>query len=108
MATIENLNSTNLSSNEAGVERFSLTEDDEMLEAIQSRTARSIIAELQANPASATELADRIDTSLQNISYHLKRLDNVDLVTVVGTRYSEKGRKIKIYALAVSELIIHT
>lgn len=77
-----------------------------MLEALTSEGARAIMAELDREPASPTALAERVGTSLQNVSYHLSRLEDVDLVTVVGTRYSKKGHEMNVYAPAISSLVI--
>lgn len=77
-----------------------------VLEALASETARAIVAELQYEPATATEIADRIDTSLQNISYHLSDLTETPLVTAIGTRYSEKGREMTVYSTNATALVI--
>lgn len=77
-----------------------------MLEALTSEGARKIMAALDREPASPTTLADRVDSSLQNVSYHLERLEEVDLVTIVGTRYSKKGHEMNVYAPAIESLVI--
>lgn len=76
------------------------------LEALSSGTAQSIFAALCREQATATELADRTDTTVQNVGYHLTHLEDAGLVTVAGTRYSRKGREMKVYARAVAGLVI--
>jgi DNA-binding transcriptional ArsR family regulator len=66
--------------------------------ALTSQTARDIVAVVQDRPATASGVADRVDTSVQNAAYHLNRLDEAGVVEVVGTAYSEKGREMDIYA----------
>lgn len=81
-------------------------EADELLAALSSETARRILAALHEDPAPPGELADRVDTSLQNAQYHLGRLEEAGAVEVVGTAYSEKGREMSIYGPADSPLVI--
>jgi DNA-binding transcriptional ArsR family regulator len=73
-------------------------EDDaeDVLAALSSETARSLFAAVHETPATPSELADRTETSLQNAQYHLEKLDEADLIEVVDTRYSEKGREMKV------------
>jgi len=47
-----------------------------------------------------------VDSSLQNVGYHLSRLEDAGLVTVVGTRYSEKGVEMDGYAPTVGAIVI--
>lgn len=76
-----------------------LSEDpDEIFSVLQSDTARSILVELYDEPAAASELRDRVDTSIQNIQYHLGNLRDAGVVEVVEIGYSSKGNEMKIYA----------
>ncbi|PSQ19437.1 ArsR family transcriptional regulator [Halobacteriales archaeon QS_9_67_17] len=79
---------------------------DELLSALASETAREIVAALHDDPAPPSELADRVDSSLQNVQYHLSRLDDAGVVEVAGTAYSEKGREMDVYAPADDPLVI--
>ncbi|GGC56703.1 ArsR/SmtB family transcription factor [Haloferax sulfurifontis] len=84
-------------------------EDDEaseLLSALSSGTARRVLAALHEEPTNAAELAERVDTSLQNVQYHLRKLDDAGLVEVVDTVYSEKGREMKVYAPADRPLVV--
>lgn len=69
-----------------------------VFESLSSETARSILETLEDGPATTSDLADAIDTSLQNIHYHLEKLIEADLVTEVGTWYSAKGKEMSVYA----------
>nr|WP_276275827.1 helix-turn-helix domain-containing protein [Halomicroarcula sp. SYNS111] len=51
-------------------------------------------------------MADRVDTSLQNAQYHLKKLKKAGAVEIVDTAYSEKGREMDVYAPANQPLVI--
>jgi|SRR6056297_2163196 len=79
---------------------------DDLLAALQSETARDLLAALYDDPATPSELADEADTSIQNVRYHLERLTDADLVEVVDTVYSEKGREMKVYAPAAKPLVV--
>ena len=77
-----------------------------VLPALRSDTARAILSELYNDPVVASELAETVDTSLQNVQYHLDKLQEADLVTVAGTWYSEKGKEMKVYAPANEPLLL--
>ena len=79
---------------------------DQLLGALSSETARNVLTALHEEPAPPAELADRIDTSLQNAQYHLEQLEAAGAVRVVDTAYSEKGREMDVYAPANRPLVI--
>ncbi|WP_129114357.1 ArsR/SmtB family transcription factor [Halegenticoccus tardaugens] len=79
---------------------------DDLLAALSSRTARRALAELHEEPASPAALAERVDTSLQNVQYHLEKLTDAGLVEVADTVYSEKGREMNVYAPADRALVV--
>ena len=84
-------------------------EDDETEQLIGSLacdTARDILSCLHDAPATATELAEEVETSIQNARHHLGNLAEADLVRVAGTRYSEKGREMKVYAPTEGPLVV--
>ncbi|AFK17993.1 ArsR family transcriptional regulator [Haloferax mediterranei ATCC 33500] len=81
-------------------------EADDLLAAIASATARSVLASLHESPATPSELANDVDTSLQNVQYHLGNLSEAELIEVIDTRYSEKGREMNVYAPADRALVV--
>lgn len=78
----------------------------ELLNAISSDTAREILTEVYSDPATASEIANRTSGSVQNVSYHLGKLENAGAIEVADTRYSEKGHEMKIYAPADDPLVV--
>jgi len=80
---------------------------DDLMSALTSRTARRILSILHEEPAPPSGLADQVDTSLQNVQYHLERLEDAGAIEVVGTAYSEKGREMDVYAPADEPLVIY-
>jgi DNA-binding transcriptional ArsR family regulator len=81
-------------------------EADEVLSALSSGTARRLLSEVHDDPAPPSELAERVDTSLQNAQYHLEKLENAGAIEVVDTAYSAKGREMDVYAAADKPLVI--
>jgi DNA-binding transcriptional ArsR family regulator len=79
---------------------------DDVLSALSSGTARDLLAALHEEPAPPSELADRVDTSLQNAQYHLDKLQRAGAVEVVDTAYSAKGREMDVFAPADQPLVI--
>jgi DNA-binding transcriptional ArsR family regulator len=81
-------------------------EADDLLAALSSETARSILTVLHEEPDTPASIADRVDTSLQNVQYHLGKMDEAGLVEVIDTVYSEKGREMNLYAPADRPLVV--
>jgi len=81
-------------------------ESVEILQAISSETAQAIICRLETEPLTASDVAEAVDTSIQNVRYHLSRLSEAGLVESVDTWYSEKGREMTVYALTTEELVV--
>jgi DNA-binding transcriptional ArsR family regulator len=79
---------------------------DDVFEALSSGTTRRIFGHLHDEPHTASELADLTDTSVQNVQYHLGKLDDADLVEVVDTWYSERGTEMKVYAPTDESLVV--
>ncbi|UWG49105.1 Transcriptional regulator containing HTH domain,ArsR family [Halanaeroarchaeum sp. HSR-CO] len=83
-------------------------EDDaeDVLAALSSETARSLFAAIHDQPSTPSELADRTETSLQNAQYHLEKLDDADLIEVVDTRYSAKGREMNVFGPSGAPVVL--
>ncbi|WP_336000820.1 ArsR/SmtB family transcription factor [Halorientalis halophila] len=79
---------------------------DDVLSALTSETARTVLSELHDDPAPPAALADRVDTSLQNVQYHLEKLEDAGAIEVIDQIYSEKGREMNVYAPADRPLVI--
>jgi DNA-binding transcriptional ArsR family regulator len=93
---------------DAGLRVIGLDDDDAdaILSALSSATARRILAALHERPTNAADLAAEVDTSLQNVQYHLGRLEDAGAVEVADTVYSEKGREMKVYAPSDKPLVV--
>lgn len=73
-------------------------EADAVFDALSSKTTRTMLAELHRTPRTPTELAERTDTTVQNAMYHLEKLEDVNLARVTETRYSSRGKEMRVYA----------
>lgn len=78
---------------------------DHVLDALSSGTARRAVRSLFQEPATPSELADRLDTSIQNVHYHLTNLREAELVEPIETIYSEKGNEMSVYAPANDPIV---
>ncbi|MFH5799108.1 ArsR/SmtB family transcription factor [Haladaptatus sp. CMAA 1911] len=79
---------------------------DAVFETLSSATARNLLVTINEEPGTPSELAERLETSIQTISYHLDALVDAELIRVADTRYSEKGREMKIYALGENPVVL--
>jgi len=91
---------------DAGAESVSLEDAGAVIDALASGTARSILATLYEQPRPASEIATAVDTSTQNVNYHLRKLSEADLVEVVDTWYSSKGAEMDVYAPTADPLCV--
>jgi len=91
-------------------ERTNVVLNDEqqvdVLQTVSSDTAQQILATLDTEPATTSDIAEAIDTSIQNARYHLGRLSEAGLIEAVATWYSRRGTEMTVYALSVEELVI--
>lgn len=87
---------------------FTLSGDSrvEVFQALSSEIARSILNVLDDSPKPVSAVAERINTSIQNVCHHIERLEETGLIESVDTRYSVKGKEMTVYALAVEEITV--
>jgi DNA-binding transcriptional ArsR family regulator len=80
------------------VEQGSL-EAQRIAKAMSSPTSADLFNALSAAPMSATALAEQSRLPLTTVKYHLENMLSADLIEVSDTRWSVKGRAVKIYAV---------
>jgi len=78
---------------------------DEVLDALSSETSRATFQALFEEPRTPSEIADRVDTSVQNVHYHVSKLEDAALIEPVETVYSEKGNEMTVYGPASDPLV---
>lgn len=79
---------------------------DAVFSALSSTTARRIYSRLNEEPGTPSDVAEAIDSSIQNVRYHLEKLEDAGLVEVVDTWYSSRGNEMSVYATADGPLIV--
>jgi DNA-binding transcriptional ArsR family regulator len=78
---------------------------DEAFDVLSSSTTREVLSMVYEQPSTPAEIRDEVGTSLQNVHYHVDKLEDADLIEAAGTGYSEKGTEMTIYA-PTSEAIV--
>ena len=106
MADVDLLSTHSAVRVEAQPRVLSLDDAGRIFEVLSSATARRILGAVYESPAPPSEIAAAVDTTVQNVGYHLDRLESAGLVGVVETRYSEKGVEMDVYAPAHAPLVI--
>ncbi|WP_255150184.1 ArsR/SmtB family transcription factor [Halorarius halobius] len=91
---------------EVSSQTMSLADAGDVVEALTSETARMLVDRVYEEPATASDLAAAVDTSLQNAQYHLSRLQEVGVIEVVDTWYSSRGRDMDVYGPSNEPLLI--
>ncbi|RYJ08032.1 ArsR family transcriptional regulator [Halogeometricum borinquense] len=91
-----------------GIISVSIDQDDvrNTLEVVSSKTAQEILTVLTDEPHPASGVAEKVGASVQNVTYHLNRLDDAGIITPVETRYSKKGREMTVYGVSSEKLVI--
>lgn len=70
---------------------------DDLISALGSETARTVLTTIHDDPASPSELADRLDMSIQRVHYHVQNLLDADLVEAVDTTRADGGNEMTVY-----------
>jgi DNA-binding transcriptional ArsR family regulator len=87
-----------------------LSPDDEKArligKAIASETAGKILSSMSGREVTAMMLSEELQTPVSTIMYHLENLVSAGLIEVSRTRYSVKGREMKVYRLIDQVLIV--
>ena len=78
---------------------------DAVLSALSPTTRRRVYRALFTEPQTTSELAESVDTSIQNVQYHLETLQDAGLVEPVETVYSGKGNEMTVFAPASDPLV---
>jgi DNA-binding transcriptional ArsR family regulator len=74
--------------------------------AMGSQTASDILQLLADGPTSLTDITERLKIPMNTAKYHVENLLDAGLLTIDQTKYSVKGREVKLYALTNQLLIV--
>jgi DNA-binding transcriptional ArsR family regulator len=74
--------------------------------AMGSQTAGDILQLLNTGPKTSTEVTDQLGIPMGTAKYHIENLLDAGLIEVIKTKYSVKGREVKVYGLRDQLLIV--
>lgn len=74
--------------------------------AMGSQTAGDILQLLKTGPKTSTEITDQLGIPMGTAKYHIENLLDAGLIEVTKTKYSVKGREVKVYGLKDQLLIV--
>lgn len=74
--------------------------------AIASPTANEILHILAGGPKTASDLTELLNIPMGTLKYHIDNLLEAGLIEIAETRYSVKGREVKVYSLRDQLLIV--
>lgn len=80
-------------------------ESKKITQTLSNDSARQVLELLADEPMSASDIAEKLEIPLTTVKYNLDALIESGLITIKQTRWSVKGRKIKIYA-PIRKLIV--
>lgn len=99
--------SLNVDSNSTkSAEVIALDEAGNLVETLSCEKRRAILTHLSEEPTNPAGLAEQLGTSVQNVLYHIEKLQTAGLVQVAGTHYSPKGREMNVYTSARPAIVI--
>lgn len=85
-----------------------MDDDDavEIFETLGSETTYLVYKQLHEEPQLPRELASTLDSSIQNVHYHLNKLEDAELIEPVETWHSQNGVEMKVYAPVHHPLVL--
>ena len=74
--------------------------------AMGSQTASDILQLLSEGPKSLSDITEKLNLPMNTAKYHVENLLDAGLIGVETTKYSVKGREVKIYTLTNQLLVV--
>jgi len=74
--------------------------------AMGSQTASDILQSLGEHPKSLTAITEQLAIPMNTAKYHIENLLDAGLISVSETKYSVKGREVKLYTLTNQLLVV--
>ena len=74
--------------------------------AMASRTAGDILRFIGDGQKTSTEISEHLSIPMNTAKYHIENLLDAGLISVAATKYSVKGREVKVYMLTNQLLIV--
>lgn len=79
---------------------------DVIFDALSSETTREVLSKCYDGGRTRSELADELDTSLQNVSYHVEKLEGAGLIEPAEIRYGENRQEVRVYEPSKEAILI--
>ena len=79
---------------------------DRLFDALGSETSRAVLAACYERGRTRSGLANDLETSVQNVGYHVDKLESAGLLEAVETRYGENGREVRVYEPSKRAVIV--
>jgi DNA-binding transcriptional ArsR family regulator len=74
--------------------------------AMGSKAASDILQLLGDGPSSLTDITERLSLPMNTAKYHVENLLDAGLISITETKYSVKGREVKVYSLTNQLLVV--
>lgn len=74
--------------------------------AMASQTAGDILRLIGEGQKTSTEISEQLSLPMNTAKYHIENLLDAGLISVASTKYSVKGREVKVYTLTNQLLIV--
>lgn len=74
--------------------------------AMASQTAGDILRFIGEGQKTSTEISEHLSLPMNTAKYHIENLLDAGLISVAATKYSVKGREVKVYTLTNQLLIV--
>jgi DNA-binding transcriptional ArsR family regulator len=74
--------------------------------AMASRTAGDILKFIGEGQKTSTEISEHLSIPMNTAKYHIENLLDAGLISVAATKFSVKGREVKVYMLTNQLLIV--
>lgn len=89
---------------------LAVNDDDagDVFDALSSSTAREILATVSRRPRTASEIADAVGITAQNVDHHLDQLVDCELLEVLSTDRTNTGRPMAVYSPTSRALLLTT
>lgn len=81
-------------------------ESKKVLQAMSNDTARRILEVLAEESLSVSQISDLLEQPLTTVQYNVDKLLDAGLIQVERTRWSEKGREMKVYGAAQKLIVV--
>lgn len=96
------------SSNKKIVAGFSEQIGNQLFDVLAAEVSRTILEELYTCPKTPSTLSDEIDSTHQNIHYHLRNMEEVGIIEQIDTKYSERGKEMSVYAPKLEQIVLYS